>query len=105
METDQLIDEAKTVMDVHKRLVTKRRKSISSSGDPREELRRLVQQHIVWRTLEGLEVWPSYYAAKLGYEHGGKISVNAPRKLTVEEAIALVGDFEGHAYDWEKSVL
>lgn len=48
--------------------------------------------YIVWRTLEGLEVWPSYYAAKLGYEHGGKISVNAPRKLTIEEALQMVAE-------------
>lgn len=48
--------------------------------------------YIVWRALEGLPVWPSYYAAKLGYEHGGKISVNEPRMLTVDEALALVGD-------------
>jgi hypothetical protein len=47
--------------------------------------------YTVWRALEGLPVWPSYYAAKLGYEHGGKISVNEPRMLTLEEAIALVG--------------
>ena len=48
--------------------------------------------YIVWRTMEGLPVWPSYYAAMLrGYEHGGKISVNAPRMLTVPEALELVG--------------
>ena len=47
--------------------------------------------YTVWRSIEGLPVWPSYYAAKLGYEHGGKISVNAPRMLTVEEAIEMVG--------------
>lgn len=46
--------------------------------------------YTVWRAVEGLEVWPSYYAAKLGYEHGGKISVNAPRFLSVQEAIDLV---------------
>jgi hypothetical protein len=51
--------------------------------------------YTVWRTLEGLEVWPSYYAAKLGYEHGGKISVNAPRRLTLEQALELVGPQEG----------
>lgn len=48
--------------------------------------------YIAWRAIEGLEVWPSYYAAKLGYEHGGKISVNAPRSLTVEQALEIVGD-------------
>lgn len=47
--------------------------------------------YTMWRAIEGLPVWPSYYAAKLGYEHGGKISVNAPRMLSVEEAQAVVG--------------
>ena len=47
--------------------------------------------YVVWRALEGLPVWPSYYAAKLGYEHGGKIAVNAPRLLTTDEALELVG--------------
>lgn len=51
--------------------------------------------YTVWRALEGLPVWPSYYAAKLGYEHGGKISVNAPKLLTLDEAIALVGEVGG----------
>lgn len=45
--------------------------------------------YIVWRSIEGLPVWPSYYAAKLGYEHGGRIAVNEPRLLTVEQAIAI----------------
>ena len=48
--------------------------------------------YIVWRAIEGLPVWPSYYAAKLGYAHGGKIAVNAPVSLTVDEALALVGE-------------
>lgn len=48
--------------------------------------------YIVWRSLEGLPVWPSYYAGKLGYSHGGKICVNEPKLLTVDEALALVGD-------------
>ena len=51
----------------------------------------LEDMYIIWRAIEGLPVWPSYYAAKLGYQHGGKISVNAPRMLTVEEALELVG--------------
>lgn len=50
--------------------------------------------YIVWRALEGLPVWPSYYAAKLGYEHGGKIAVNAPKMLTLEEALSIVGIHE-----------
>jgi hypothetical protein len=53
--------------------------------------------YVVWRALEGLPVWPSYYAAKLGYEHGGKISVNAPKLLTPSEALAMVGEVGGVA--------
>ncbi len=37
-------------------------------------------------------MWPSYYAAKLGYEHGGKVCVEAPKMITVDEALALVGN-------------
>ncbi len=48
--------------------------------------------YTVWRSIEGLPVWPSYYAAKLGYAHGGTISVNAPKMLTLPEALELVGD-------------
>lgn len=47
--------------------------------------------YTVWRALEGLPVWPSYYAAKLGYEHGGKICVNEPKMLSLEEALEVVG--------------
>lgn len=57
--------------------------------------------YMVWRALEGLPVWPSYYAAKLGYEHGGKISVNAPKTLTVEEALAVVGEVGGRECKWD----
>lgn len=48
--------------------------------------------YAIWRTLEGLDVWPDYYAAKMGYSHGGKICVNVPKKLTLEEALQHVGD-------------
>lgn len=48
--------------------------------------------YTVGRAMAGLPVWPSYYAAKLGYEHGGKICVNEPKTLSVDEALALVGD-------------
>lgn len=48
--------------------------------------------YIVWRALEGHPVWCSYQAAKLGYEHGGKIAVTEPRRMTVAEALTLVGD-------------
>jgi hypothetical protein len=48
--------------------------------------------YTIGRTLEGLPVWPSWYAAKLGYKHGGKVCVNAPTELTLEQAKELVGD-------------
>lgn len=48
--------------------------------------------YIIGRTLENRPVWPSYYAAKLGYEHLGKICVNAPRHMSLDEALALIGD-------------
>ena len=52
--------------------------------------------YIIWRTLLGQPVWPSFTAGKLGYAHGGKIVVNAPKQLTLEEAIELVGDVGSH---------
>lgn len=58
--------------------------------------------YIVWRALEGLDVWPSYYTAKLtaGYEHGGAIAKEiGPRQITVEEALELVGDVGGRKPD------
>jgi hypothetical protein len=56
--------------------------------------------YTVWRAMEGLEVWPSYYAAKLGYEHGGKISVNAPKFIGLQEALEMVGDVSGRPFIW-----
>lgn len=58
--------------------------------------------YVVWRALEGLPVWPSYYAAKLGYAHGGqKIDVAAmgPKLITLADAVALVGEVGGRALD------
>jgi hypothetical protein len=47
--------------------------------------------YLVLRSLNGLPVWPSFNASKLGYSHGGKTCVNEPRMLTVEEALETVG--------------
>lgn len=47
--------------------------------------------YIVGRALAGLPIWPSWYAKALGYEHGGKVAVLAPKLLTLDEALALVG--------------
>jgi hypothetical protein len=50
--------------------------------------------YIVWRSVEGLEVWPNYYAGKLARrEHvTGKPVFDEPKMLTVDEAIALVSE-------------
>jgi hypothetical protein len=53
--------------------------------------------YIVWRAIEGLPVWPDYHAAKLGYSHGGRICVNAPRMISVAEALQLVDGYQGRA--------
>jgi len=51
--------------------------------------------YVIWRTLEGLPVWRSYYTAKLGYQHGGgpiDPAALGPRMLTIEEALTAVGE-------------
>lgn len=48
--------------------------------------------YTVWRALEGLPVWPDWHAERMGYRHGGKIKVDGPKALTVEEAQEIVGD-------------
>ena len=46
--------------------------------------------YFVGRAYEGLPIWPDYYAAKLGYAHGGKIVRNEPISLNPEDAIKFV---------------
>lgn len=50
--------------------------------------------YIVWRSLMGLEVWPSWHSARVtGRRHGdGAPVVNEPEVWTVEQALAFVGD-------------
>lgn len=49
--------------------------------------------YVVWRTLEGLPVWPNYYESKLGFQHGGApIEAIGPRVITLDEALARVGN-------------
>ena len=53
--------------------------------------------YVVWRTIEGLPVWPSYYSAKMGYGHGGMPTASkygpglGPKQLTLPEALEMVG--------------
>jgi hypothetical protein len=53
--------------------------------------------YVIWRTLEGLPVWPDLYSVKRGIYHGGKPCVNEGRVLTTEEAFEIVGDFTAKA--------
>lgn len=54
--------------------------------------------YVVWRTLEGLPVWPTYSEWVTGYKHGGAPSyqlprgLNEPRMLTPDQALSEVGD-------------
>jgi hypothetical protein len=64
----------------------------------------LLDLYTIWRTLEGLEVWSSYYEHKIGEGHRGWHLIeknirsmaqgrpDAPCLLTLEEAKALTGD-------------
>lgn len=55
----------------------------------------LYDLYIVWRALEGLPVWTTWYEWARGYEHGSGTPLpreNVPRILTVEQALELVGD-------------
>lgn len=55
--------------------------------------------YTVWRSLENLPVWPSYYAAKMGYGHNGIPMPNdsklgagvGPKLLALSEAQTMVG--------------
>lgn len=47
--------------------------------------------YLVWRALEGLPVWPSYQAGKLGHVHAGKVRVTDAETITVERALEIVG--------------
>lgn len=55
--------------------------------------------YFVGRALEGLPIWPDYYATRLGYAHGGKVVVNKPVKLSVEKALEIVKE---PYVDWPK---
>lgn len=55
--------------------------------------------YVIWRTLEGLPVWPTYLEGVVrGAEHKtGRLIPNAPRVLTMDEAREMIGDLGPHA--------
>lgn len=48
--------------------------------------------YTVWRTLEGLPVWCTYYDKVRGHMHGGQPAPIAPRLLTLDQALEMVGE-------------
>ncbi len=55
----------------------------------------LLDLYTVWRSIEGLDVWPSYYASRRGFEHGGiPLPDQLPRRFSTEAALQMVGDFK-----------
>jgi len=47
--------------------------------------------YLVWRAVEGLPVWPSYHAGKMGHVHEGRIVVKDASLITVGQALEIVG--------------
>lgn len=52
--------------------------------------------YVVWRTLEGLPVWPDLYSARRGFRHGGAPCINEGVLMTLEQALVAVGDVGPH---------
>jgi hypothetical protein len=76
---------------VHFRSTTGREQGADHAGRRKATDLFLWDLYVVWRTLEGLPVWPDKYSAMRGYVHGGAPCVNAPRVYTLDEALAEVG--------------
>jgi hypothetical protein len=51
--------------------------------------------YMVGRSIAGLEIWPAWYAAQRGHVHGGKVCVDAPELLTLEQVLEQVGHVGG----------
>lgn len=68
------------------------KKGFADSYGRRKSLDVFVEDfYIISRAIDGLPVWPSYYSAKLGFAHNGKIEIGAPKLLSVEDALNLIG--------------
>jgi hypothetical protein len=76
---------------VHFRSTTGREKGADHAGRRKATDLFLWDLYVVWRTLEGLSVWPDKYSAMRGYKHGGTPVENAPRIYTLDEALEEVG--------------
>lgn len=69
----------------------------------------LLDLYTVWRAIEGLPIWPSYYEAQRGYMHGGSPAEQGPRTFTTTAALQFVGDFRTrplqHERKWGADVM
>jgi len=81
----------------YSRRTTGREKGADHAGRRKATDLFLEDLYVIWRTLEGLPVWPDLYSVRRGFFHGGQPCVNEGRVLTLEEALAVVGDFRAHA--------
>jgi hypothetical protein len=77
---------------VHWRKTNGKEKGADAAGRRKATDLFLEDLYVVMRTLEGLPVWPDLYSARRGYRHGGAPCINEGVVLTLEEALAHVGD-------------
>jgi hypothetical protein len=77
---------------VHSRTTTERAKGAFHAGRRKATDLFLWDLYVMARTLAGLEVWPDKHAAETGFFHGGIPVWGAPRTLSIDEALAMVGD-------------
>jgi len=54
----------------------------------------LLDLYTIWRAIEGLPIWPSYYEQQRGYMHGGAPADQGSRTYTVAAALQFVGNFK-----------
>lgn len=84
---------------VHSRKTMGRERGAHVAGRMKATDLFLEDLYIIWRTLEGLPVWPDLYSVRRGFHHGGKPCLNEGRVLTLDEALNVVGDLSVRAMD------
>jgi hypothetical protein len=77
---------------VHWRKTNGKEKGAEAAGRRKATDLFLEDLYMVWRTLERLPVWPDLYSARRGYRHGGAPCLNEGIIMTMDQALAAVGD-------------
>jgi hypothetical protein len=52
----------------------------------------LFDVYLVWRSMLGLTTWPTWWCKKRGYLHGGEPCDDWPKQMSLDEALAFVGE-------------